>query len=123
MKTKSLLSLTFGTVVPLVMAMSCFAQGMDEKNCFYLKSLHATTRGMAYWYDKANGGLETITGVPYSKLDCAKCHISSCDACHKEVVNGKARYSVESAKKQEKCLVCHSREAFMIIKLDKQANT
>jgi len=26
--------------------------------------------GMEYWYDKANGGLEIISGVPYSNLGC-----------------------------------------------------
>lgn len=123
MKTKSLMSLTLGTFATLVVAMSCYAQGMNEDNCFYLKSLHATTRGMAYWYDKANGGLETIVGVPYSQAGCAKCHVSSCDNCHKQVVNGKAQYSAEAAKNQEKCMGCHGREAFMIMKIDKEANT
>ncbi|HMK52138.1 MAG TPA: hypothetical protein VK551_06535, partial [Thermodesulfobacteriota bacterium] len=42
-----------------------FAQEIRKENCFFLSSLHYTAKGMEYWYDKANGGLETISGVPY----------------------------------------------------------
>ncbi len=120
---KFLTSIVLGIIVGLAAAIPSFAQGMNEENCFYLKSLHATARGMAYWYDKANGGLESITGIPYSQTGCAECHISSCDTCHKQTVKGKAYYSIKEAKNQKKCLSCHSREAFMIMKIDKEANT
>jgi hypothetical protein len=78
---------------------------------------------MAYWYDKANGGLETITGVPYAEVGCNRCHVGSCDACHKAESDGKPEYSTATAKNQEMCLSCHVREAHMIMKSDKESNT
>ncbi|MDH5202383.1 MAG: hypothetical protein OEW69_03880 [Nitrospirota bacterium] len=88
---------------------------------FFNSSLHHTARGMAYWYDKANGGLETITGIPYSKLYCQNCHVPSCDSCHKTTINGKLAYSTKAARNQEVCLKCHKRAA-AVIEMDKAMN-
>jgi hypothetical protein len=77
---------------------------------------------MAYWYDKSQGGLETITGVPYEELGCKNCHVSSCDVCHKIEKDGKAFYLNAAAKNQDMCLKCHAREA-AIMNIDKKANT
>jgi hypothetical protein len=97
------------------------AQKLTEKQGFFHASLHYTSQGMSYWYDKANGGLETITGVPYSELICKDCHISSCDVCHKKEMGDKFSYSTQAAKNQEICLKCHGREA-AILKIDKAEN-
>lgn len=43
---------------------------VEESSCFYLRSLHYTANGMAHWYSKENGGLEQLTGIPYSELGC-----------------------------------------------------
>jgi len=99
------------------------AQETPEPEGFYFSSLHATARGMEYWYDKANGGLETVTGIPYAQVGCAKCHVNSCDACHKREKDGKPIYSTAAARSQENCLRCHAREAHMIMKIDKAAGT
>lgn len=87
-----------------------------EEDSFFKKSLHATTRGMAYWYDKDNGGLEILTQIPYDdkRLDCLNCHISSCDRCHKVEINKKLYYSIDNAKKIDLCLGCHKREKAII---------
>ena len=99
-----------------------FAQETIKKeDCFFLTSLHYTTGGMAYWYDKANGGLETITGIPYSNLDCKHCHTPACDSCHKTTIAEKSSYSKQAAQNQEMCLKCHRREA-SINKIDKETN-
>ena len=47
-------------------------------------SLHATTRGMEYWYEREQGGFETLTGIPYDELSCKTCHVdpTSCGTCH-----------------------------------------
>jgi hypothetical protein len=114
------------TVLGLIMS-GFLVQGYPEdiktEDCFFLSSLHATTRGMAYWYDKANGGLETLTGIPYDspKLDCINCHVKSCDVCHKTVAEDKMSYSLEAAWNQDICLNCHKRER-TIMKIDKDAN-
>ncbi len=123
MKNRLLISLVLGAMVALAASELAFSQGMNKENCFYLNSLHATTRGMAYWYDKAQGGLETITGVPYSKAGCIQCHVSSCDSCHKLEKEGKSSYSTEEARDQKKCLACHGRESFMMLKIDEQQKT
>ncbi len=102
---------------------SISAQEIKKEECFYLSSLHYTAKGMAYWYDKANGGFETITGVPYVEVGCDRCHIGSCDACHKTESDGKPDYSTATANNQEMCLNCHAREANMIMKIDMERNT
>ena len=91
-----------------------YGQEIKKESCFFLSSLHYTAKGMEYWYDKANGGLEIISGVPYSNLGCKNCHVPGCDRCHKVEKEGKAEYSTEAAKKQSMCLECHVREQSII---------
>ena len=76
------------------------AQEIKKENCFFLSSLHYTAKGMGYWYDKANGGLEIISGVPYSNLGCKNCHTPGCDRCHKVVKNGKSEYLLSDEEKK-----------------------
>jgi hypothetical protein len=97
------------------------AEDTKKEEPFFNSSLHYTTRGMGYWYDKANGGLETITGIPYSKLPCYHCHVSSCDKCHQTKLNNKLAYSTKVARNQEICIECHQREA-LVQKIDKAAH-
>jgi hypothetical protein len=91
-----------------------------EKN-FYEKSLHYTNKGLEYWYNKEQGGLERLTGIPFSKLDCTRCHVRTCDTYHKKEVNGKAEYSLEPARAQEVCQNCHGIDAFEEVKKNKEA--
>jgi hypothetical protein len=91
---------------------------VEESSCFYLRSLHYTANGMAHWYSKENGGLELLTGIPYSELGCKNCHAAGCDRCHKtETVEGDCKalgYSTRTASKPDMCLNCHGREKAMI---------
>ncbi|MEW6054149.1 MAG: hypothetical protein AB1552_10255 [Nitrospirota bacterium] len=123
MKLRLLLLLCISCLLGSAGVHSVYPGEMTKEDCFYLSSLHYTTRGMAYWYDKKNGGLETLTGIPYTsdRLDCISCHVSSCDTCHK-TGNGSAQaYSVKEARNQEICLRCHKREK-TIMKIDKDLN-
>ena len=119
---KLLMLLAVTGFVALAPFLTAHSEDIKTEDCFFLKSLHHTIRGMAYWYDKKNGGLETLTGVPYdsSKLDCMNCHVKSCDACHNSADGEKSFYTVRAADKQETCLKCHKRE-MGIIKIDKAA--
>jgi hypothetical protein len=123
MKRVVFILLTAACFITLIMLVTAYSEDKKSGDCFYLNSLHYTTRGMAYWYDKANGGLETLTGIPYSspKLDCLNCHVKSCDVCHKTGEGEKVSYSLKAAQNQETCLKCHKREK-TIMKLDKDAN-
>jgi hypothetical protein len=123
MKSKNLSALFAATVCVWGLVISVSAQEMQKNDCLYLSSLHSTAKGMAYWYDKSNGGLEIITGVPYADIGCNRCHVGSCDACHKTEQNGKPGYSAATARNQDMCLNCHARESQMIRKIDKEANT
>jgi hypothetical protein len=94
------------------------SQQVDPEECFYLQSLHYTAAGMGYWYSKEQGGLETITGIPYEELGCRNCHAEGCDRCH-QVVEKKGdcqtyHYSTKAAAQQGRCLTCHGRERAMI---------
>jgi hypothetical protein len=97
-----------------------YGQEIKKESCFFLTSLHYTAKGMGYWYDKANGGIEIVSGVPYSSLGCKNCHVSGCDECHKVIKDGKAAYSTKAAKNQDVCLKCHAREK-AIIGIDRAA--
>jgi len=83
----------------------------DPVTNFYENSLHYTNRGLEYWYAKEQGGLERITGIPFSDLPCTRCHVRSCDTCHKKEVDGRAAYSLEPARSQDVCLDCHNMES------------
>ncbi len=113
--------LVFLTITGMGLTASAPAQTPKTEDCFFFTSLHHTAKGMAHWYDKANGGLETITGMPYSELSCQNCHVSGCDACHKTGTDGKLSYSAKAARNQEMCLKCHAREA-AILKIDRAVN-
>ncbi len=47
-------------------------------------SLHGTARGIEYCYESAQGGFESITGIPHDDLACKSCHVEpgNCSACH-----------------------------------------
>jgi hypothetical protein len=97
------------------------AQNIKAEDCMFLSSLHYTANGMGYWYSKENGGIERITGIPYSDLGCKNCHIKGCDQCHIKGEQGKSIYSTEAARDQDMCLKCHGREK-TIMKIDREAN-
>lgn len=85
------------------------AQAPPPEDIFYESGLHYTNRGIEFIYSKEHGGLEKLTGMSAEKLGClqAKCHVRSCDACHRENVDGKAFYSVETARTEAACQRCH----------------
>lgn len=76
---------------------------------FFEKSLHYTNRGIEFVYSKEHGGLERLTGLPASAVGCvkAKCHVQTCDTCHKKEVNGRAIYSLDPVVAQAACEKCH----------------
>jgi hypothetical protein len=123
MKKKVVILLLVPGLIMAVFLVQVYSEDIKKEDCLFLSSLHHTSRGMAYWYDKANGGLETLTGIPYAspKLDCTNCHVKSCDVCHKTVTGDTSSYSVETARNQDICLNCHKRER-TIMKIDKDAN-
>lgn len=123
MKRGLVLLLTTACFITLGMFVNAYSEDIKKEDCFFLKSLHYTTRGMAYWYDKENGGIETLAGIPYSssKLDCLNCHVKSCDVCHKTSDGEKSFYTVKAAANQETCLKCHKRE-MTVMKIDKDAH-
>lgn len=77
-----------------------------EKN-FFDQSLHHTSRGLGYWYGREQGGVEQMTGVPITQMNCLNCHVQSCDACHAKTVDGRQVYSTEQARSQAACIECH----------------
>jgi hypothetical protein len=80
-----------------------------DSNNLYSKSLHYTFRGLEYIYSKEQGGLERLTGKTATEIGCvkAKCHATSCDACHKKVVDGKYLLSKDEARTPKVCYPCH----------------
>ncbi len=77
---------------------------------FFEHSLHFTNQGLQHWYAKENGGLERITGVPFSSLNCNGCHVRTCDTCHAAQAGGRQAYSVTTAKAEASCEKCHDVE-------------
>lgn len=69
-------------------------------------SLHGTTRGMAYFYEAAQGGFELLTHVPYDSLSCKGCHVNAqnpavCGTCHQ---------TSTTSPFDQSCYPCHSRQ-------------
>jgi len=120
--------LLVSVLVPLFFISGFFIiQATEEKavpkeSNFYEKSLHYTNKGLEYWYSKEQGGLERLTGIPFSKLDCTRCHVRTCDTCHKKEVDGKPIYSLETARGQEVCQNCHTVDALEKVKKNKEAS-
>jgi hypothetical protein len=82
-------------------------QQVSQDSDFYSRSLHFTNAGLEYWYAKEHGGLERLTGVPFSGMPCSGCHVKSCDACHLENAGGRLSYAVPRGKAGEVCEKCH----------------
>jgi hypothetical protein len=79
---------------------------------FFAKSLHFTNRGIEFVYSKGQGGVERLTGVPFKDTGCSeeRCHVRTCDVCHKKEVDGKASYTVDPEVAQKACDGCHGAE-------------
>jgi hypothetical protein len=97
---------------------------MKTEDCLFSSSLHFTAKGMEYWYSKEQGGLEKVSGVPYSELACQNCHAAGCDSCHRVELNEQqtpaVAYSLKAARNQDMCLECHGREKAMMMVNEKQ---
>ena len=89
-------------------AMSQDTTSLPKEN-FYTKSLHYTNRGIVSAYSKERGGLERLTGMSAKEIGCEKseCHATTCDVCHKKVVDGKATYTLDTAIAYAACTNCH----------------
>lgn len=113
-----MIALTLGILFILGSTGNAADRSIPEKECFYLRSLHSTAKGMEYWYSKAQGGLERITEIPYDQLGCKNCHASGCDRCHRsEKVEKECKilsYTTKAARNPNMCLTCHGREKAMI---------
>ncbi len=100
----------------------------DQAREWLPTSLHGTTAGMGYFYAKENGGMETLTGVPYRDLPCKGCHAlynkvadkkgqPRCESCH---INDKYAPPQAAVKlpqfpddgRAQGCLSCHRRQGF-----------
>jgi len=77
---------------------------------FFERSLHFTNRGIAYWYAKEQGGLERLTGIGVEQMGCmkSKCHVRSCDVCHRVDSGGGASYEATNARAEQACPRCHA---------------
>jgi hypothetical protein len=86
-------------------------------------SLHGTRVGKPTWYDKENGGFETLTNVPIEDIGCVECHGptdasgnpypddysgGTCGDCHNDDTGEVT---------QAQCLSCHGRQKTEIMKL------
>jgi len=99
-----------GLLVLLMMAPSCAekraATGVSppsiEKNM--ATSLHATARGMQWWYEQPDG-LGAMISVPFADTGCGDCHTKGCSDCHSDE---KGAGPVDQPKV---CFGCHGRQA------------
>jgi len=120
---KKLVLIMIGLVSATAVVGSIGQEKKDQMVNFYENSLHYTNRGLEFWYAKEQGGLERITGIPFSDLPCARCHVRSCDTCHKKDKDGRASYSLEPSRSQEVCQNCHSIESLADLKKNPESPT
>lgn len=82
----------------------------EDISAIFPVALHATGRGMGYWYEAEQGGFENQTGVPYEQLVCSGCHTpATCTNCHSDVPG-------VTEVPQSVCLGCHGRQRAEIMK-------
>jgi hypothetical protein len=110
-----MLKLVVASLMVLVIAAGC---GDDDEATDSVQdvidklqtSLHFTGRGMEYWYEAAEGGFETVTGVAYGSLSCKNCHVlaevsaEGCGSCH--TLDGTTVEEVDPSL----CGDCHGRQ-------------
>ncbi len=74
----------------------------------FAETLHATTKGMKYWYQH---GIGKYTGVPYEEMFCSKCH-ATCESCHavRDSNGNVVDFSVKMAASRDTCFRCHGRQ-------------
>jgi hypothetical protein len=82
-------------------------QSNSPPSGIFATSLHATSRGVGYWYSQEQGGLESLTGLPITSFNCLNCHVDSCDACHVKEEGGARAYSRQQALQTVTCAKCH----------------
>ncbi|MEP0806769.1 MAG: hypothetical protein HRF47_14915 [Chloroflexota bacterium] len=91
-------------------------------------SLHGTAAGKAYWYSKENGGMESLTGIPFDQLPCKSCHAlynkvedkkgqPRCESCHINDKYAPVQAIVKLPQfpddgRAQGCLSCHGRQRF-----------
>ena len=98
-----------GLLASLMMAPSCAkrrqATGVSppgiEKNM--ATSLHATARGMQWWYEQSDG-LGAVIDLPYADTGCGHCHTNGCSDCHSDEKGAGA------VDQPQVCLGCHGRQ-------------
>lgn len=85
------------------------APAPPPSDSFFTRSLHFTNRGIEFLYAREQGGVGTITGKTAAEAGCvqAKCHVASCDACHRKDAGGKSSYTLDPAVAQAACEGCH----------------
>jgi hypothetical protein len=108
MRTPLLLLCAVGAAL-LVTGPASGGEPAPAEGSFFEKSLHSTNRGIEFIYSKEHGGLERLTGLSASEVGCvkAKCHVRTCDTCHRKDVAGKAAYTLDPAVAQAACEACH----------------
>ena len=108
--------LLFGSLIPLAYAVEERLKPVEKEAREWLgmmkfaETLHATTKGMKYWYECC--GMGKYVGVPYEALFCKKCH-ATCESCHavKDANGNVVDFSLSVAKDRNTCLKCHGRQA------------
>jgi hypothetical protein len=106
-----------GSLALLALVLLAACSGDDDGNSpdgsraeqireFLPTSLHGTARGMAHWYQAAQGGFETLTNIPYEQLSCGNCHVDAqtCQPCHGSSEPATGDVITET------CLNCHGRQ-------------
>jgi|GEM_PF-463674 hypothetical protein len=119
MKWKVVIALLVG----LIVAGNGPVLGQGPEN--FDTSLHKTRAGKAYWYSEAQGGFESLTGVPIDSLGCMKCHPATyadgsqvdaatyepgCKDCHD--------FAQGTQVADAQCLQCHGRQKTEIVKMN-----
>ena len=101
------------TLLAILVALASVAAGDEPKpapsDSFFSRSLHFTNRGIEFLYSKKQGGVGLITGLTASQAGCvqAKCHVTTCDTCHRKDAGGKSSYTLDPAIAEAACEQCH----------------
>jgi len=125
MRSRHLVIITLLVVATVLVWALCAAPLLAQSE-YLPTSLHYTKAGKVHWYSAANGGFESLTGIPIEQVGCLSCHGDvdvngnpypayytgiGCYDCH--TYNTGNWVNVQ----QSTCLKCHARQSFESVQM------
>ncbi len=125
MRSRHLVIITL-LVAATLLAWAMCATPLLAQSEYLPTSLHYTKAGKIHWYSAANGGFETLTGIPIEQLGCLSCHgdVDANGNPYPDYYTGIGCYDCHTYNtgnwvnvQQSTCMKCHARQSFEAVQM------